>query len=83
MIINESKISYNTCQKSWETLHIPNLGEKFYPLLPLYNVGFWEKYMGKWKNCLCAVMPSVSGTDQYYFRGKSIQGLMDEMLIKL
>ena len=62
--------SYNTCQKSWDTLHIFNLDETFVPLLPLKNVGFWEKYMGKWKNFSCAIMPSVSGTDQHCFRGK-------------
>ena len=28
--------------------------------------------MGSWKSFLCPIMPSVSGTDQYCFRGKGV-----------
>ena len=55
--------TYITCQKSWDTLYIFNLDETFVPLLPLSNVGFWEKYMEYWKNLSCAIMLNVSGTD--------------------
>ena len=36
---------YDTLHKSWDTLHIFNLDEKFVHLLPLNNVGYWEKHM--------------------------------------
>ena len=39
-------VSYNTSQKSWNTLHIFNLDKTFVPPPPLNTIGFWEKYMG-------------------------------------
>ena len=69
-VLHQLFYTYNTRQKSWDTLHIFDLDKTFVPFLPLNNVGFWEKYMGYSKTFSCAIMPNVSGTDQHCFRGK-------------
>ena len=37
--------------------------------------------MGQWKRFSCAIMPSVSGTDQYCFKGK--RGCVDILMFEL
>ena len=49
--VSLTMLRYNTCQKSWDTLHNFNLDETlfFVPLLPFNNVGFGKSTWGNGK----------------------------------